>query len=774
MRKKFYLLAGLLAFASMSFAQTSGGPDAFGYTWKDNNASGGPSYDWIDITGFGTKVTGLADDNFKGPYSIGFNFNYYWTTPSKFYIGSNGYVSFDKGIQISSGSPFAFNDIPTATDNQHNFLAPFLSDMNFGGAGNPAECYYWTNNTDTLIISFLELPFWNQAMDWQGDNSFQIIINGQDNSIRFQYQNQQGVYDPAYNTLTNPIIIGIENINGQIGLQHSAGAFPNPPYAVLFDYPDSITYSIVDLSPDWLNNVDNAGFFLLNGIPQIIDASISNVGNTSVGKAIDVNTNISGGGFNQTFTVGGLAQGASAMFSYGPTWTPSAVGNYDAATRTILTDDLIPDNDTVHTEIVVIDTAGNSSITLSFTDTLADQTFGFMGAAVRYVPPFHPVDIESVTFAMSDADTFSASNNIIVEIFDDQGAGGTPGALLFDSTIAANDVITVDAAGQFHELTLPSPLNLTTGGFFVSWRIDTAPQNTRILTDITPPFSIRTYEVLSGVIAPYRSATTEDIFIWATVSVPPPNTSSPPVAAFGATSLTGCVGDNITFYSHATTATSQVWTFPSGTPGSSMNTSETVSWSAAGTYTVKLVATNSNGSDSTTMDVTITALPVAAFSASDDTVNVGENVTFTNSSTNYQGSSWTFGDGGNSGMDNPTYAYNTSGTYTVTLVASNACNNDQATTTIVVLDTISGIASRQQLEFKLFPNPASDRIQVVSTRPVERVIIYDLVGKQVFSKLYSKGRTDVAIELSDLSSGLYMIKVFGDGISRSEPFTRVE
>ncbi|MBX7238353.1 MAG: PKD domain-containing protein, partial [Bacteroidia bacterium] len=46
--------------------------------------------------------------------------------------------------------------------------------------------------------------------------------------------------------------------------------------------------------------------------------------------------------------------------------------------------------------------------------------------------------------------------------------------------------------------------------------------------------------------------------------------------------------------------------------------------------------------------------------------------TFTNSSLNATSYQWNFGDGGTSTVATPTHTYNSSGNYTVTLIASNA------------------------------------------------------------------------------------------------------
>lgn len=79
--------------------------------------------------------------------------------------------------------------------------------------------------------------------------------------------------------------------------------------------------------------------------------------------------------------------------------------------------------------------------------------------------------------------------------------------------------------------------------------------------------------------------------------------------------------------------------------------------------------------------------PTAAFTASSSAVCAGNTVTFTDQSTGSPtGWSWSFpgGSPASSTTQNPTVTYNTAGTYTVTLVASNANGNNTTTNTITV------------------------------------------------------------------------------------------
>jgi len=163
----------------------------------------------------------------------------------------------------------------------------------------------------------------------------------------------------------------------------------------------------------------------------------------------------------------------------------------------------------------------------------------------------------------------------------------------------------------------------------------------------------------------------------------------PPVAAFTADATSITAGDSVNFTDQTTNnPTSWSWTFTGGTPSSSTAQNPTVTYNTVGTYTVSLTATNSAGSDTETKTAYIAVAappaPVADFTASATTINVGQSVSFTDTSTNSPTSwSWTFDGGtpGTSTSQNPSVTYNTVGTYTVSLTATNSGGSDTETKT---------------------------------------------------------------------------------------------
>ena len=168
------------------------------------------------------------------------------------------------------------------------------------------------------------------------------------------------------------------------------------------------------------------------------------------------------------------------------------------------------------------------------------------------------------------------------------------------------------------------------------------------------------------------------------------NTVQAPAANFSADQTTVFAGEQVHFSDlSANNPTSWSWNFPGGDPASSTTQNPSVTYNSPGTYSVTLSASNSAGNDAETKSDYITVEPVvlppgADFSASQTVIDAGQQVTFTDESSNTPtGWAWNFpgGDPASSTAQNPSVTYNSPGTYSVTLTATNQAGNDVETKT---------------------------------------------------------------------------------------------
>ncbi|MBK8554891.1 MAG: PKD domain-containing protein [Lewinellaceae bacterium] len=153
-------------------------------------------------------------------------------------------------------------------------------------------------------------------------------------------------------------------------------------------------------------------------------------------------------------------------------------------------------------------------------------------------------------------------------------------------------------------------------------------------------------------------------------------------------------GAIVDFTNSSVGASSYSWNFGDG--NSSTETDPAHIYTADGTYDVMLIATNDCGNDTTVQTITIVTPPTASFGAATTSGCAPLTVQFNNnSSSNATSFEWIF-DGGNPASStnaNPTVVYDTPGTYTVVLTASNAAGSNTSTqTNYITVGTVPAAA----------------------------------------------------------------------------------
>jgi hypothetical protein len=162
---------------------------------------------------------------------------------------------------------------------------------------------------------------------------------------------------------------------------------------------------------------------------------------------------------------------------------------------------------------------------------------------------------------------------------------------------------------------------------------------------------------------------------------------------------------------------------------------------------------------SDTLQVQVDALPVAYFGHLDSATKVS----LYNYSLYASSYFWDFGDGNTSTAAQPVHYYAAAGTYDITLIANNSCGTD----TFVIQVQLNSIGFAEQDEMsslKVFPNPATDYLYVLSdfSESLEiKIELVDMTGRIIMTEenRWPGGLHSYTISTEGLSRGLYMLKL---------------
>lgn len=130
-----------------------------------------PTYSNYNYGG-GTAIPG-CDDCVRGPYNIGFNFNYFGNNYSQFYVGSNGWIGFSPG----QTSGYVAQFIPNGGAPKNAILADW-EDL----FPSSQMTYYVTGNSPErkLVVNFNSVPFYGCRTTFV---TWQIVLHETTNII---------------------------------------------------------------------------------------------------------------------------------------------------------------------------------------------------------------------------------------------------------------------------------------------------------------------------------------------------------------------------------------------------------------------------------------------------------------------------------------------------------------------------------------------------------------------------------------------------------------
>ncbi len=489
---------------------STGGPDAYGYTWIDSREPGGPSFNWIDISDIGTEITNLGDDGFVGPFSLGFYFPYYWYTTNKIWFQFNGAL----GLSAPTGMYHPGNNSLIPSPMAPNDLIVFMgADLDFTIGG---KAYFWTNGNDTAIIQVDSVPEWNDPSSYHSAQVILFLDASNNGHILVQYGPQNGDFDNGGQGIHSAI--GIEDVTGNVGLQFlrdnvPAGNMPFNVLAVLYRRPDTSNYQVNDVGIDMLWHEDHLGFFLhywsdTVNIPLMRAKNFGNQPLSSFQAIMRIKNFYGSIVYEDTVDGPALEPGDTATLSFNP-FNARTLGNgvFSLNGRVILSGDMNPGNNTVeNVEFRIVD---NSTPWLGWDNDQSEINFtwwiggagGDAGWGARFPLPYDYHCDSVVAYAGS---SLTGGGRVRVALLSDNGSG-MPG----DTIVISNEINIPTGAIYTAKVAVNQDF---TGGTTLYGALYQMTDSTGCGIDDMTPFS-RNFLEYTGTWAPYRDREANDAYI---------------------------------------------------------------------------------------------------------------------------------------------------------------------------------------------------------------------------------------------------------------------
>jgi hypothetical protein len=241
------------------------------------------------------------------------------------------------------------------------------------------------------------------------------------------------------------------------------------------------------------------------------------------------------------------------------------------------------------------------------------------------------------------------------------------------------------------------------------------------------------------------------------------DTLSTIVYALPSTSLTlsdstACIGESVTIT--ASTANQYIW--------SNGSTTNSISVNQTGVYFVVLSSNTGCSVTSDIVAVTFVSPPTIGSISGNDTTNAiyQNQEEYWINSMGTGSISWGALGGnilGSNGLDTVLVEWSNPITNTAEVYATVTNSGCSVSDTLVLFHTSIGIDELDNT-LMIWPNPTQSSFSIEFEREVDRVRVFDVVGREVILKMNQSSSKMVEIDLSDQPSGVYLIEIYSEGI----------
>ena len=233
----------------------------------------------------------------------------------------------------------------------------------------------------------------------------------------------------------------------------------------------------------------------------------------------------------------------------------------------------------------------------------------------------------------------------------------------------------------------------------------------------------------------------------------------PPIATLTATDQ-----GNRRFDFSSPTPAGVTWQWDFGDGSYSNLPNPTHIYTTDGTFNVCLTFTDTCAADTVCQSVSVCQAPLAFFTY---TTPLPFQVDFTDASQYTTGWEWDFGDGATSSQQNPVHVYAGPGNYTVSLIATNGCDQDTLQIPIILLP--SGLTDVGIPEVKLFPNPSQGTARLEGLSGLIVITVTNTLGQEVTElvKFEQAGTDTYQVNGKKLPSGVYYLRIHQEQSTRT-------